>query len=104
MRDRLKWYFRLKELNPEWTQADLAKAVHASTADVSKTLTISKRLPTELIDKIGTGAGDLCPASLGIMNQTTNNHTLVFVITIADVSRGYRRSRCQRSGRRPRPG
>jgi ParB/RepB/Spo0J family partition protein len=61
LRDRIRWYYRLLELNPEWTHGTLAKAVHASPAEVSKTLAISKRLPPELLEKVGTGPGDICP-------------------------------------------
>ncbi len=61
VRDRIRWYYRLLELNPEWNQLDLAKAVHSSPAEVSKTLAISKRLPQELLEKIGNEPGELSP-------------------------------------------
>ncbi len=55
IKDRIKWYFRLLQLNPDWSQGDLAKAVHSTPAEVSKTLRISKDLLPELLELVGEG-------------------------------------------------
>jgi hypothetical protein len=47
------------ELNPEWSQADLAKAVHSKPAEISKTLRISSSLVPELLELVGEGDGKL---------------------------------------------
>lgn len=57
--ERAHGYQRLMQLN-KWSQAELAAAVHTSTAEVSKTLAISKRLPGDLQEMVA--SGDLCPA------------------------------------------
>jgi ParB/RepB/Spo0J family partition protein len=59
VRDRIRWYYRLLELNKHWSQQELAKAVSSSPADVSKTLAISKKIPPELLEMIGEAKGKL---------------------------------------------
>lgn len=58
--DKYRAYVRLRELN-EWTLAEIARACHTSSSEVTKTFARCEKLPPELVALIGTGEGKLCP-------------------------------------------
>jgi ParB/RepB/Spo0J family partition protein len=60
--ERAEIYARLMELNG-WTQAELARFVNVSPAQVSKVMRISKKLPEEIRLLIGDGDGQIPPNS-----------------------------------------
>ncbi len=60
-KDQLTWLCRLAELNPTWTQAEIARAINFSGSEVSRMFTISKRFPADLQERIGTGSGMISP-------------------------------------------
>lgn len=60
--ERAEIYAELMELNG-WTQADLARFIHVSPAQVSKVMAISKKLPESIRTLIGERDGQVPPGS-----------------------------------------
>lgn len=60
--ERAEIYAKLMELNG-WTQAELARFIHVSPAQVSKVMAISKKLPEKIRALIGEGEGQIPPSS-----------------------------------------
>jgi ParB/RepB/Spo0J family partition protein len=60
--ERAQIYAKLMELNG-WNQAELARFINVSRAQVSKVMRISKNLPEEILALIGEGEGQIPPSS-----------------------------------------
>lgn len=71
-KDQLTWLCRLAELNPGWTQVEIARAIDFSPAEVSRMFRISKRLPSDLQEKIGTKQGMLPPRGAYALTKVTD--------------------------------
>lgn len=75
-KDQLTWLCRLAELNPTWTQVEIARAINFAPAEVSKMFRISKRIPVDLLDKIGTGPGMIPPRAAYALTKVADESNL----------------------------